>query len=407
MKTVGKLRRRMPLRQRVALASTLLGFMLSVVFAVAVLVITEDYEHVIAAEILEGQAEDYSLRLANNLTAELPKTHRLSGFIADAAGTPREYRALPLGIHEDAIDHGIHIGVFDTSAGRLVFVIDLRDVEELEELLDLFLAGMVVLGTALAGGLGWWFAGFALRPVQRLVAEVDALPVEPYRSRLATHTSTDELGQLAGSIDAYQDRLVEADSREQAFFADASHALRTPLAVVQGVTEVMLDAVDDERHQDPAHLARLRRLERGVRDMGYLTEALLGVARRSELKAESVDARRFRADAAQIALPEQPARFNIEASGNLRLPRREALLLVSGLLRNVAQRPPDSPIRITLRDDQVVIDKQALATSPNDDENTARSDTGRGSALLDRLAQRLGWQVAFESATRIRIHLHP
>lgn len=396
----------MPLRRRVALAFTLLGFLLSLVFSAAVIRITGDYGDTLAAEILQSQAEDYSLRLTNHLTAELPQTHRLSGYLANAARTPPKYRALPPGIHEDASDNGTTVGVFDTSAGRLIFVIDLSDIEELEELLNLFLAGMVVLGTALAGGLGWWFAGFALRPVQRLVDDVDALPVQPRRSRLAAHTSKDELGRLAHAIDAYQARLVDADTHEQAFFADASHELRTPLSVVQGVTEVMLDALNDDRGNDPAHVSRLRRLERGVRDMGHLIEALLGVARRSELQPEAMDALTFLKEAAHIALHDKQSRIAIEASGSLQLPRREALLLVSGLLRKVAQQSPDAVIHVSLSDHELLIDKQLDAASINDDTSTARSDIGRGSALLDRLAQRLGWQVKFESATRIRIRLH-
>lgn len=394
-----------PLRRRVALGFTVLGFVLSVVFSVAVAVISDDYERVLASEILRGQADDYSLRLTNHLTAELPQTHRLSGYLANAPGMPRDYRDLAPGIHEDIRDNGSHIGVFDTSAGRLVFVIDLSDTEALEQHLNLFLAGMVVLGTALAGWLGWWFSGVALRPVGRLVDAVDALPVQPQRSHLTTHTSHDELGRLARAIDAYQDRLVDADVREQAFFADASHELRTPLSVVQGVTEVMLDDPGIE----PVHMSRLRRLERGVRDMGNLIEALLGVARRSELQAETLDARSFLEEAARIALPdvaasENRARGVVEASGSLQLPRREALLVVSGLLRKVAQQPPDAVIHVTLADGELLIDKNFDALAHAD--SIARSDTGHGSALLDRLAQRLGWEVTVDSATRIRIRLH-
>ncbi|MEO5629520.1 MAG: HAMP domain-containing sensor histidine kinase [Thermomonas sp.] len=398
----------MPLRRRVALAFTLLGFLLSLVFAMSVVVITEAYEHVLAEEILHGQAEDYSLRLSTGLTAELPRTHRLAGYLATAQDTPPEFSALPPGIQEDAGIDGSHVGVFDTSAGRLIFVIDLSDIEAMETLLNGFLAGMVVLGTALAGWLGWWLAGLALRPVQRFVDDVDALPVQPQRSRLAAHASQDELGRLAHSIDAYQGRLVDADAREQAFFADASHELRTPLAVVQGVTEVMLDALDDDRADDPALATRLRRLERGVRDMGNLIEALLGVARRSELQVETLDARSFLEDVAHVALPdialgEKQSRVIIEASGTLQLPRREALLLVSGLLRKVAQQSPEAIIHVWWGHGELLIDKQLDAASGSDEDSSARSDTGRGSALLERLAQRLGWQVEFESATRIRV----
>ena len=392
----------MPLRRRVALASTLLGFLLSVLFALAVVLVTEDYEHVLAGEILQGQADDYSLRLSNHLVADLPQTHRLSGYVASAIGTPPEYRSLPLGVHEDARNDGTHVGVFNTIAGRLVFVIDLSDIETLEVHLNWFLAGIVVLGTTLAGSLGWWFAGLSLRPVGTLVGEVDALPVQPQRTQLANHSSPDELGRLASAIDAYQARLVDADVREQAFFADASHELRTPLTVLQGVTEVMLDDAGD----DPVHLSRLQRLERGVRDMGNLMEALLGVARRSALQPESLDARDFLAEAVRVALPDQATRVLIDASGRVLIPRREALLLISGLLRKVAQQPPDTDIHVRLDDPMLLIEKRPNSVESDSDFKSARSDVGRGSALLERLAQRLGWQVDFETPTRIRIHLH-
>ena len=62
------------------LALTLLGFLLSTLFAAATLKVTEDYEYVVATELLRGQAEDYGLRLANGLPAQLPRTQRLSGY---------------------------------------------------------------------------------------------------------------------------------------------------------------------------------------------------------------------------------------------------------------------------------------------------------------------------------------
>ena len=396
----------MPLRRRVTLWFTLLGFLLTLAFSASVLLITEQYENVLAAELLRGQAEDYSLRLANGLAAELPRTHRINGYRVGAPDLPPALASLPPGYHDAADSKGTHIGVFDTSAGRFVFVVDLSDIEALENLLSGFLAGMVVLGTVLAGWLGWWFAGHALRPVRRLVEDVDALSVEPQRTRLAAHAGHDELGRLAGAIDAYQARLVDADEREQSFFADASHELRTPLSVVQGVTEVMLD---DPGH-DPAHEARLHRLERGVRDMGNLIEALLGVARRSALHVEALDAREFIEATAHIAMPETgPAasetRVSIDASGVLQLPRREALLLVSGLLRKVVQQPPDAPIHVSLLDRELLIEKRAAEGSTTISGDVLRSDTGRGAALLDRLAQRMGCRVDFETPTRIRIHL--
>ena len=51
-----------------------------------------------------------------------------------------------------------------------------------------------------------------------------------------------------------------------------------------------------------------------------------------------------------------------------------------------------------------------LRITPEDpDAHTAaalRADTGTGSALLDRLAQRLGWQVAFDGSARVCVELN-
>ena len=391
----------MPLRRRVALAFTSLGFVLSLVFSVAVVAVAEDYEHVLASEILRGQAEDYGLRLANGLPAHLPQTHRLSGYRADGAGLPPAYAAMPPGVHEDEASDGTHIGVFDTQVGRLIFVIDLSDIETLEIHLNWFLAGMIVLGTTLSGWLGWWAAGAALRPVAALAGEVDALPVDPARSTLADTVSHDELGRLAQAIDAYQGRLADADEREQAFFADASHEMRTPLAVVQGVTEVLME----EPGRDAAYRARLQRLERGVRDMGRLLDALFGVARRSALQWETVEAAAFLQETVELASEGRPLAARIDAEGTLRLPHKEASLLIGGLIRKIAQQPGGALV-VRLHDAELVVERirqeperAADATVP------PRSDLGRGSALLDRLASRLRWRIAFESPTRVRVNL--
>ena len=73
-----------PLRRRVTLLATLLGFLLSALSAATIAFVVEDYEYVIATEILRGQAEDYGLRMSNGLPAELPRTQRLSGYRAES-----------------------------------------------------------------------------------------------------------------------------------------------------------------------------------------------------------------------------------------------------------------------------------------------------------------------------------
>lgn len=389
----------LPLQRRVALAMTVLGFLLSALFALTTLAVTEDYEYVLANEILRGQAEDYGLRLSTGLPARLPRTHRLSGYTG--ADVPARYAHFPLGVHEDDSDDSVHVGVFDTSAGRLYFMIDLSDIEALEQHLGWVAAATVIAGTLLAGLLAWLFAGAALKPLGRLAQALDALPVQPQATALRARTSGDELGRLAGAIDDYQRRLVEADAHEQAFFADASHELRTPIAVVQGATEVMLDDVD--AGTDPRRIERLQRLDRGVREMTDLVEMLLAVARRRSLQYERIDASALLHEAVD-ALQADPARAaGIAASGALRIPRREALLLLRHAIGKLGW--PSSGRALSLRLDG---DRLEIATDPGDGAAAPaqRSDGGGLGALAQRLTERLGWRCE-QTAGRIVYVLPP
>ncbi len=394
---------KLPLRKRVTLAFILLGFALSALFAAAVIYITEDYEHVIASEILHGQADDYALRIANHLPATLPQTQRLSGYRHDDTGFPRSYEDLPPGVHEDPISDGVHIGVFDTTVGRLFFVIDLSDIERLEKHLNMFLTGFIVLGTGVAAWLGWLLSGAALKPVRTLADAVDAMSVEPEPSNLAAVASDDEVGQLARAIDNYQMRLVDADAREQTFFADASHELRTPLSVIQGVVDVM----QDDPHAAPAAQARLGRLARAVRDMRNLLDAMLSAARRVPLTTEVIPAEPFLRAAAEDALVGKPEIILVlSAEGDLFAPRAEARLLVAGLIQRLLHAHLRGRLLAQVDSEGLLLTVEGSDSYETNTQNvTPRADTGSGSALFDRLARRLGWQVEISQGTQIRIRM--
>jgi hypothetical protein len=395
-------RRPLSLRRRVALAYTVLGFVLSLLFAVATIFIADDYEQIVIDEILRGQAEDYGLRFAADPATVLPRTHRLSGYLHRADGgsdVPPQYAALAPGIHESPQEDtdGIHIGVFDTDQGRFFFVMDLRDIERVEGYLEGFVAVALVLGTGIAGWLGWALAGHTVIPVKRLAQAVDALPTRPQASGLAETVSNDELGKLALAIDRYQARLVEADASERRLYADASHELRTPIAVVRASAEVLLD---DPTASDYAR-RRLQRLDRGMRELTDLLDALLDLARRREPVMETLSVASLLGDAASslVATGERGLgqRVEIDAQGRLYTSQRESLLILRGVIRRVL--PPEIPGTLFLRYADSVFHILFTTDTGDDDEPrrpapaAERSDRGLGLALIGRLAERLGWEI--------------
>jgi len=387
------------LRKRVAWASAALGLVMCLLFGLGVVYVADDYEYIIAKEILRGQAEDYGLRIANGLPAHLPRTQRLSGYLVRP---PPQYADFPLGVHEDPAHGDIHVGVFDTRAGRLYFVIDLGDIEATEQHLNIFLILITLLGVVVGGWLGWLFAGRALAPVRELADAVDRLQQTPVKTALEANVASDELGRLARAIDDYQARLVDADARQLAFFADASHALRTPIAVVQGVAEVMLD----EPTTDPATSSRLQRLERGVEELADLLELLLALARRTPVEHERVDLDGVVREAfARWWHDPQAEQPDIDVSGTADVARRETVLLLRMLARK--QFGASKALRVQGATDTLELIDPALANASA--SATQRADTGAIASLVSRAAERAGWRLHWEpGCVRLQaVHLAP
>lgn len=394
---------RLTLRRRIALAYSALGFVLSLLFALASFYLTEDYEKIVVTEILLGQAQDTAERLREHPDFPLPRTTRLSGYLRrhDGSGfVPPDLANLPPGIHDvqDATDPGRHAGVFDIDAGRLIFVVSLGSIESLERYLLWFMLAVIVFGTAAGGWVGWLFAGRTIHPVRRLAAAVDTLPSRPQATQLAQLVGDDELGRLARAIDAYQSRLVDADAAERAFFADASHELRTPIAVVQGAAEVLLD----EAGAHPAQRRRLARLERGMHELTDLINVLLGLARRSAYVPASVDARTLLEEsAASLASTLEPGllRVDIEASGSLRVPREEAVLALRGILRRLLQPGAGGTLRLRAQGERIELHYCGAPAAPAavHGPDVSRSDRRLGLTLIGRFAQHLGWRLDEQS----------
>ena len=113
--------------------------------------------------------------------------------------------------------------------------------DQREALAALLTFGGLGLAAALllASAAGYWVAGLALRPVEAMRSEAEAITDSPDR-RLPVPPVDDEIGRLGATLNAMLARLEharaaeqEAVAKERRFVADASHELRTPLTILR------------------------------------------------------------------------------------------------------------------------------------------------------------------------------
>ena len=175
---------------------------------------------------------------------------------------------------------------------RLLITVVGATLEDRDDALQ-SLAFLLLLGgpaaLVLAGAAGYWVAGRALSPVERMRREAAAITASEPGGRLATPDADDELRRLSTTLNEMLGRLEAGLERERRFVDDASHELRTPLALHKTELELAQRYATDEGELRAAIASGIDEVDR----LAQLAEDLLVVARSGEdglaLSIEPVD----------------------------------------------------------------------------------------------------------------------
>ena len=138
----------------------------------------------------------------------------------------------------------------------------------------MLLAGLVIMGLSLMVGLV--LSRGISRPLVELAKATQAVAAGDLSTRVPTH-SPGEIGELAAAFNQMTQDLAQADKLRRNLTADIAHELRTPISVVRGKLEGILDGVypATSEHLEPI-LEETKLLTQLVEDLGLLALAEAG-----------------------------------------------------------------------------------------------------------------------------------
>ena len=146
-------------------------------------------------------------------------------------------------------------------------------------------------------------------PIGEVMEAADRVAGGDYSTRVQVR-GPGEVGRLAHSFNQMTERLQANETQRRALLADVAHELRTPLSVIRGNVEGMLDGVypADEAHLGPV-LEETAVMARLLDDLQILSTAEAGVLRLHRerldpvaLAQDTTAAFRTRADRAGVGL---------------------------------------------------------------------------------------------------------
>ena len=199
----------------------------------------------------------------------------------------------------------------------------------------------------LASFLGYWLSGRSLAPLNRIIDTAESIGAQNLSKRLEVPHAQDELQRLTVTLNAMLDRIQASFNKITQFTADASHDLRTPVAVIRTSAEL---ALRKQRTQLEYREAMHQILSASI-ETSELLENLLSLAR---------------ADAGVLALELHP----LELGEHVRKVQERAVLLSADKALDIKLQAPPDPVWV--KADALSLDRLLLILVDNAIKYTPR-----------------------------------
>jgi signal transduction histidine kinase len=186
-------------------------------------------------------------------------------------------------------DRPYRIGVFDREPFFLQVGAPMSPARALQRSFLRGLALAMPITALLVFGGGFWLAKYAIRPVSALTASAERISVNRLDEKLPMPVARDEIARLTEVLNDAFERLKQSYETATRFSADASHQLKTPIAVLRlGLEELRAceTLTDGPKREVDTLLHQTRRLTTLINELLLLAQADAG---RLVLEPEETD----------------------------------------------------------------------------------------------------------------------
>lgn len=269
---------------------------------------------------------------------------------------------------------------------------------------------------ALTGG--FLIAKRSLRPIRQIIRSAGIISGGDLSERIPDAPTKDELGELSDTLNRMLASVETSFTREKRFTSDASHELRTPVAVVRAYTESMLAEKDVTIEQRASLQTMLTECDRMQKIINQLLTITRGQEGRYPYCMEPINLRAVCSGVAETladVLAEKPISLCLDIPDDLTLEADQSLMteLFLNLVENAVKygKPHGKidisasigagQVKIFVRDNGIGIPTGALPhifeRFYRADEARDRSGTGLGLSIVQWIVQAHHGSIRVES----------